>query len=223
MSVSTLGFAKRSLPSRAVRWIVLAAIAAFVTTVVAKALMQTFDQDDFPEALLVKVEALPVIFPVHMFTGALALALIPLALLLRPWPRWHRAAGRIAAADILVAGVTAFPVAWTEPVTLWSGAGFIVQAAVWLTFLALGIRHVRAGRVAAHRACMLLMTATASGAIFFRIYLATWAILGEGRNFAAFYAGDAWLAWLLPLAGTALFIKKRPLIKQAGGWRTIPR
>lgn len=209
--------AMRRRPLRAVRWVTVSAIGAFVTSVVIKALMQTFDQEDFPEALLVKVETLPVIFPLHMFTGALALALVPLALLLRPWPRWHRIAGRVAAADVLVAGVTAFPVAWVEPVTPWSAAGFIAQAAVWLTFLALGIWNIRRGRVERHRACMLLMTATASGAIFFRVYLASWTIVGEGRHFAAFYSGDAWLAWLLPLLATALFIKKRPTIKQAGG------
>jgi hypothetical protein len=219
----------RGRPLRTVRWAIVSAIAIFVTSVAAKALMQTFDQDDFPEALLVKVEALPVIFPLHMFAGALALVLIPLALLLCPWPRWHRAAGRIVAADVLVAGVTAFPVAWTEPVTPWSGAGFVAQAAVWLSFLALGIWNIRRGRIEQHRACMLLMTATASGAIFFRIYLASWAILGQGRHFAAFYSIDAWLAWVLPLAGTALFIKKRPIIKkrwgikQTGGWARITR
>lgn len=213
----------RLRPLRAVRWVIVSAIGAFVTSVVVKALMQTFDQDDFPEALLVKVEALPVIFPVHMFTGALALVLVPLALLLRPWPRWHRIAGRIAAADVLVAGLTAFPVAWVEPVTPWSGAGFIAQAAVWLAFLALGIWNIRRGRIEQHRACMLLMTATASGAIFFRVYLASWTIVGEGRHFAAFYSGDAWLAWLLPLLAMALFIKKRQAIKQAGGGARITR
>jgi uncharacterized membrane protein len=213
----------RRRPLRAVRWVIVSAIGAFVTNVVVKALMQTFDQDDFPEALLVKVEALPVIFPVHMFTGALALVLVPLALLLRPWPRWHRIAGRIAAGDVLVAGITAFPVAWVEPVTPWSGAGFIAQAAVWLAFLALGIWNIRRGRIEQHRACMLLMTATASGAIFFRVYLASWTIVGEGRHFAAFYSGDAWLAWLLPLLATALFIKKRHTIKQAGGGARITR
>lgn len=215
--------AMRGRPLRTVRWAIVSAIAVFVTSVAAKALMQTFDQDDFPEALLVKVEALPVIFPLHMFAGALALVLIPLALLLRPWPRWHRATGRIAAVDVLVAGATAFPVAWTEPVTLWSGAGFMAQAAVWLSFLALGIWNIRCGRTEQHRACMLLMTATASGAVFFRIYLASWAILGHGRHFAAFYSADAWLAWLLPLAGTALVIKKRWGIKQTGGWARITR
>lgn len=224
MSASTLeALPRRSKSLQAVRWVILSAIAAFVTSVAAKALLQAFDQDDFPEALLVKVEALPVIFPVHMFAGALALVLIPAALLLRPWPRWHRIAGRVAAADVLAAGITAFPVAWTEPVTAWSGAGFAAQAAVWLTCLALGIRHIRAGRVAQHRACMLLMTATASGAIFFRIYLASWTILAQGRHFAAFYSWDAWAAWLLPLLGTAIAIKKPWVIKQAGGRRTIPR
>jgi hypothetical protein len=217
MFVSTLDIAMRGQPLRAVRWIVVSGIAAFVTSVAVKAVMQAFDHGDFPEALLVKVEALPVIFPVHMLTGALALALLPLALLLRPWPRWHRIAGRIAAVDVLVAGLTAFPVAWVEPVTPWSGAGFIMQAVVWLTFLALGIRHIRAGRVDQHRTCMLLMTAIASGAIFFRIYLASWTILAEGRHFAAFYSADAWLAWLVPLLATALVIKKWGAIKQAGG------
>lgn len=177
--------------------------------VATKAFMQTFDQDDFPEDLLVKVEHLPLIFPVHMFTGALALLLVPLALILRPWPRWHRIAGRIAAADVLVAGVTAFPVAWFMPLTPWSGAGFMAQASVWLTCLALGIRNIRHGRVAAHRACMLLMTATASGAIFFRVYLASWVILAQGRHFAAFYSVDAWIAWLLPLLGMALYLKMK--------------
>jgi uncharacterized membrane protein YozB (DUF420 family) len=208
---------------RALRWAIVAGLAAFVTSVAVKALLQAFDQDDFPEALLVKVEALPLIFPLHMVTGALALALIPLALALRTWPRRHRAAGRIAAADVLVAGVTAFPVAWTEPITPWSGAGFIAQAAVWLTFLALGIGHIRAGRTEQHRACMLLMTATASGAIFFRVYLASWAILAEGRHFAGFYSLDAWLAWLLPLLATAIVIKKRAAVKQTGGRPRITR
>ncbi len=217
MFLSTLDLAMRGRPLRAVRWVVVSAIAAFVTSVAVKALMQTFDHDDFPEALLVKVEALPVIFPVHMLAGALALVLIPCALLLRPWPQWHRVAGRIAAVDVLVAGITAFPVAWVEPVTPWSGAGFVAQAAVWLTFLALGIRHIHAGRVDDHRTCMLLMTATASGAIFFRIYLASWTVLADGRHFAAFYSVDAWLAWLLPLLTTALFVKKGRAIKRAGG------
>lgn len=217
MSASTLETRPRSSQSlRALRWLVLAAIAGFVTMVAVKAFMQTFDQDDFPDDLLIKVELMPAIFPVHMFTGALALVLIPLALLLRPWRKWHRIAGRIAAADIVIAGLTAYPVALVAPVTTWSAAGFAAQATAWLIFLGLGIWNIRQVRPERHRVCMLLMTATASGAIFFRIYLASWAILAQGKHFAVFYAWNAWLAWLLPLLGTALVLR-------AGMRRSIAR
>ena len=192
---------------RVLRWAILAGIAAFVTMVAIKAFMQTFDQDDFPEDLLLKVELMPLLFPVHMFTGALALVLIPLAFLLRPWPKWHRIAGRGAATDIVIAGLTAYPVALVAPVTAWSAAGFSAQATAWLIFLGLGIWNIRRARPDLHRAFMLLMTATASGAIFFRIYLASWAILAQGKHFAVFYAWNAWLAWLLPLLGTALVLR----------------
>jgi uncharacterized membrane protein YozB (DUF420 family) len=141
-----------------------------------------------------------------MITGALALILVPLALVLRRRPRWHRPVGRIAAADVLVSGLTAYPVAWMAPVTAWSAAGFSAQATTWLVLLALGIVNIRRRRIAAHRNCMLLMLATTSGAVFFRIYLALWAMYGPSRSFELFYACDAWIAWLLPLGLTALAI-----------------
>ncbi len=195
------------MPGRVVPAIILTAIAAFVMLTAFKALNQAFDQADFPEALAVKVELLPVVFPLHMFTGAMALILIPIAYALRKHPAWHRLAGRIAATDVIVAGLTAFPVAWVEPVSPWSAAGFTAQACTWLALLSLAIWHIRSGRVEAHRACMLMMAATTSGAVFFRIYLALWAIFAQGRHFLAFYACDAWIAWLLPLLVTAFALK----------------
>ena len=173
-------------------------------------MIATFNQDDFPEALAVKMELLPLLFPLHMLSGGLALVLLPLTLMLHARPALHRPAGRLTALTVIVAGVTAFPVAWAEPVTWWSAAGFTAQAAVWLVLLALALWHIRHGRTGDHRRMMLLMTATASGAIFFRVYLALWAIWAQGRNFELFYACDAWLAWLLPLAIGAF------LLKQAG-------
>jgi hypothetical protein len=188
-------------------WIlILTAIGGLVTYTAGRALWSAFANDDFPESLAVKVELLPLIFPVHMVTGGLALLLLPLAIVLRPRPAWHRLVGRIAAVDVLLAGASAFPVAWVAPVTAWSAAGFTAQATTWLVLLALGIRNIRLRRVEAHRACMLLMVATTSGAVFFRVYLALWAMLGARRQFEIFYACDAWLAWLLPLTLTALAI-----------------
>lgn len=188
---------------------------AFVIMAAIKALTAAFLNDDFPEGLAIKVELLPVIFPLHMVTGGLALLLVPLAIALRRRPRWHRLAGRIAAADVAVAGVTALPVALVVPVTPWSAAGFTAQGCAWLALLALGIWHIRNKRVAAHRAMMVMLAATTSGALFFRIYLALWAIFAHGRHFDLFYACDAWIAWALPLGISAR------LMRQNGTWRSL--
>ena len=193
---------------RVARVLILSAISGFVLYTAAKALWSAFASDDFPESLAVKVELLPLTFPIHMITGGLALVLLPLAITLRHRPYWHRLAGRIAAFDVLVSGLTAFPVAWAAPVTTWSAAGFSAQAATWLTLLVLGIRNIRRRRVAAHRTCMVLMVATASGAVFFRIYLALWAMLGDRRWFDSFYACDAWVAWLAPLILSAVIMSR---------------
>ncbi len=193
----------------------LAAIAGFVSLSSAKAVLAAFDNEDFPEALAVKVELLPVLFPVHMVTGGLALLLVPLAIMLRKRRRWHRAVARLAALDVVVAGITAFPVALVAPVTMLSAAGFTAQGAVWLALLARGVAHIRAGRVARHRACMVLLAATTSGAVFFRVWLALWALYGSPRHFETFYALDAWAAWGLPLAIAAL------VLQRTGGFRRI--
>jgi hypothetical protein len=194
-------------PCRRSTWILtLSAIAVLVAYAAGKALWSAFANDDFPEDLAIKLQLLPLIFPLHMITGGLALLLLPLAVALRRRPRWHRLVGRIAACDVLLAALTAFPVAWVAPVTSWSATGFTAQATTWLGLLLLGIRNIRRHRMAAHRACMLLMIATTSGAVFFRVYLALWALLGARRAFDIFYACDAWIAWLVPLALTALVI-----------------
>ncbi|MFL6744637.1 MAG: DUF2306 domain-containing protein, partial [Sphingomicrobium sp.] len=142
-----------------------------------------------------------------------ALLLLPAVVAVRRRRPIHRLLGRIAAADVAIAGVTALPVAWVAPVSPWSAAGFIGQALTWMTLLGFGIWHIRNGRRGAHRKAMLMMTATASGAIFFRIYLALWAILGTSDHFVLFYSCDSWVAWLGPLALTAFGLKR--------GWRIL--
>ena len=193
---------------RALRWVMLAALTLFVIQTALKAMRSPWQVDDFPEALAVKVELLPWLFPVHMVAGGLVLLLIPATLLARRHPRWHRPLGRITAVVVLTAGLTAFPVALVAPVTPVSAWGFAAQGFVWLVLLGLGLRNVRLRRFHAHRAAMLLMAATTTGAIFFRVYLALWAIFGNLRHYEAFYAIDAWIAWTLPLATMAIFLKR---------------
>ncbi len=188
---------------RATRFILLPMILCFVIYIASNAALSTFYNEDFPESLAVKVELMPIIFPIHMITGALALVLLPIAYSVRSNSRWHRPLGRVAAADVLISGITAFPVALIAPVTIWSAAGFTAQAASWLILLSLGIYNIRRHRVAAHRVCMLLMVATTSGAIFFRLFLGLWTRFGSFRYFEQFYAFDAWIAWMLPLGVSA--------------------
>jgi uncharacterized membrane protein YozB (DUF420 family) len=183
--------------------------ALFVADVARKAIFEAFVHPDFPEELAIKVEQLPLIFPIHMLTGGLALLLLPAVIALRRRRPTHRLLGRIAATDVAIAGVTALPVAWVAPVSAWSAAGFIAQAITWMTLLAVGIWNIRHGRRGAHRRAMLLMTATASGAIFFRVYLALWAIFAGREHFVLFYSCDSWLAWLGPLVLTAYGLKRR--------------
>ena len=216
----TIGMASTNPPSvsktaslsRSARAVILSLLVAFaccfVLYVALTALGEAFVNDQFPEPLAIKLERWPILFPVHMLSGGLALLLIPLAILLRDRPEVHRVVGRIAAIDIMIAGLTAFPVAWIAPVSAWSGAGFIAQAVVWMSLLALGIWHIRHRRRARPRAYMLLAAATAVGAILFRVFLALWAVLGTPRHFVLFYSIDAWVAWLGPLTAMAWWLRR---------------
>ncbi|MEQ1542774.1 MAG: DUF2306 domain-containing protein [Novosphingobium sp.] len=210
--------AERAVP-RAGRIAVGAILAVFgglVATTAWKALTAPWRIDDFPEELAIKAELLPGIFTVHMIAGGLALVLVPLAIALSGRPRWHRPVARLVALDVAVAGITAFPVALIAPVTRGSAWGFTAQGLIWLVLLALGIRAIHQRQIARHRACMLLMAAAASGAVFFRIYLALWAIFAQGRHYELFYAVDAWVAWAVPLTLTALVLKRN------GAWSGHP-
>lgn len=179
-----------------------------------RAMTGVWDSSDFPELLLVKVEALPVIFPLHMASGALALLLVPLAISFSG-TRWHRFFARGAAFDVVVAAVTAVPVALESPLTRWTAAGFTTQAVLWLALLGLGVRAIGRGDVRAHRACMLLMAAVTSGAMVFRVYLALWVALNGYAHFKTFYSCDAFAGWLTPLAGMGVWLWARERWVQA--------
>ena len=198
------------------RRLIMAGLLLFVTYTAVRGITEAWDNDGFPESLAVKLELMPLVFPVHMITGGLALLLVPLTLYVR-YTRWHTLVGRIAAVDILVAGITALPVALEAPVTKISAAGFAAQAIVWMVLLGLGFWNIRRGRVAQHRAFMLMLAAVTSGAMFFRVYLAFWKLLGPPHHFEAFYAFDAWVAWSLPLVAVMVWLRRKRLNAQKVG------
>lgn len=188
--------------------LVLSAIGLFVIQTAWKALSAPWQIDDFPEALYIKTELLPWTFPAHMIAGGLALLLVPAMIVLSRTPRWHRRLAWITVPVLVVAGATAFPVALIAPVTPISAWGFTAQGVIWLALLAVGIWHIKGKRLAQHRAAMLLLAAVTSGAMFFRIFLALFALYGDPRDYQAFYAADAWAAWGLPLIAMAIFLKR---------------
>lgn len=178
------------------------------------ALHEAVVNDDFPETLAVKLEALPIIFPIHMITGGLALLLAPLSYLLRKHKRWHKPVGMLTALDIAISAFTAYPVAWVAPVTWVSGAGFMTQATLWLLCLGLGLWAIYTKRPQLHRRAMLMVIATTLGAEFFRIFLYLgWRTLnwqyGNMRVYSIFYSLDAWLAWLFPVSLTAAWLWRK--------------
>ncbi len=174
-------------------------LGAYVTYASLVAISASWNNENFPEALALKLEFLPIIFPLHMLAGGAALIFVPLTIFFRQ-THWHKLLGRLTTIVILIAGITAFPVAIEAPITKISAAGFSVQATLWIAFLVSGIWHIRNGRSAQHRACMWAVAALTSGAMFFRIGLALWKIFGTAEYFKLFYAVDAWIAWLIPLA-----------------------
>lgn len=184
------------------------AIGLFVIQSAWKALRAPWLIDDFPEALYIKTELLPWTFPAHMIAGGLALLLVPAMILLSRRPSRHRRLAWITVPVVVLAGITAFPVALVAPVTAVSAWGFAAQGALWLGLLATGVWFIRRRQVTRHRAAMLLLAAVTSGAVFFRIFLALFAIYGHPRHYSAFYAADAWAAWGLPLIATAIFLKR---------------
>jgi uncharacterized membrane protein YozB (DUF420 family) len=193
------------------RWLFFAAVGLFVTYTALHAISESWDNEGFPEALTLKLELMPLIFPLHMVTGGLALLLVPVTLMLRgtSWPpMWHKRFGRITALDVTVAAITAVPVALNEPITPISAAGFTAQAFAWMLLLGLGLWHIRNNRIAQHRACMLMMAAVTSGAVFFRIWLALWTALGPREYFDEFYGINAWIAWGLPLIGMTFCLNR---------------
>ena len=192
---------------------IFAICAMIILAAAQSAFLSTFDSADFPDALAIKLEVWPLVFPLHMFTGGLALLLVPLAISLRG-THWHKWAGRMAAADVMLAAITSIPVALAYPVTKVAAAGFSAQGLLWMVFLAFGIRHIRQARIGDHQHMMLLMAAVTSGAIVFRIFLYLWKVTGADIPFHTFYSLNAWIAWGLPLLAMQAYLHQKRRHKQ---------
>jgi hypothetical protein len=155
-----------------------------------------------PYELFLVLQRLPLVFPLHMIASGLALILIPIAAFARPWRGVHRAAGLLAAAAVVIGGLTALPVALASEATAMARAGLFAQGLVWLALLAAAVAAIRCGAVARHARVMLAMAAVASGAIWLRLVM--FAANTAGLPFEPAYAAATWACWLIPLAIAAM-------------------
>ena len=126
------------------------------------------------------------------------------ALLLGPWQfvpglrrrqlRLHRLMGRAYGLAILVAGLTAFPVATNADYGIVSSLGFMALGAAWLLTTGVGIRRAMQHRVAEHRAWMIRSYALTAAAITLRILLGGAGAFDLPMELA--YPAIAWLCWV---------------------------
>jgi hypothetical protein len=121
----------------------------------------------------------------------------------------HRALGRLAAACVMVGGVTALLVAAASEASFVARAGFFVQGLAWLALLLAAIAAIRLERRALHACFMMAMACVASGALWLRLVMA--ATVALGWPFDVVYAIAAWACWLAPLAVAAMVMTRLPV------------
>ncbi len=166
-----------------------------------------------PYPLFLVLQRLPVLFPLHMLTSALAIIAIPIAVFARQHRPFHRAIGRFAALCVLLGGASGLAVALMSEATLVARAGLFAQGLVWLCLLGGGVAAARHRRLVLHAHLMLAMAAVASGAIWLRIVIAGG--IAAGLPFEDLYAAATWACWLLPL-GLLAMITHRLRINDSG-------
>jgi hypothetical protein len=170
-----------------------------------------------PYELFLVLQRQPLAFPLHMIASGLALILIPIAAFLRPWRAAHRTAGGLAAAAVVVGGLTALPVALVSEASAPARAGLFAQGLVWLALLAIAIAAIRRGDVPRHARMMIAMAAVASGAIWLRLVMLT--ASRAGLPFEATYAVATWACWLVPLVVAVM--ASRPRVARSPAWRYL--
>lgn len=156
-------------------------------------------------------QRLPGVFRLHMLASGLALALIPIVILLRRSARWHRTLGRITALSVFAGALTSLPVALGSDSVAMARAGFLAQGLVWLGLIGAGYLAIRQRRVGDHARLMLAMAAVASGAIWVR--LATAVATGWHLPFDPVYGLAAWAGWMVPLMLVMLIAPRRVAVR----------
>lgn len=141
---------------------------------------------------------MPILFPAHMLTSAIALLLLPAVILVRHRADIHRMLGRLVGAFVVAGGLTALPVALFSESSGVARTGFFIQGIVWIALFVRGVMAIRSHDRRAHAFYMIAMTAVTTGAVWFRVI--TGSAIALQLPFTPVYAAAAWLGWIIPLA-----------------------
>jgi uncharacterized membrane protein len=169
------------------------------------AITLALDAIPLPYELLVVDQRLPGLFRAHMIASALALVLVPLAVVSHG-STVHKLLGRTAAILVIAGGLTALPVAMASEAIFLARVGFASQSLVWIALVLSAVAAIRFGDRTHHARLMIAVAAVASGAIWLR--LASWISIALGMPFQATYALSAWLSWLVPLGAVFLLARR---------------
>ncbi len=160
--------------------------------------------------------------PGHFIGGALALLLAPVQLsaaLRRRWPGLHRVAGWLSVAAIGCAALCGFALALNAQGGAPAALGFMSLSVLWLLCTAVAVRHIVAGRVAAHRRWMIRVLALTTSAVTLRVFL----VLGAAWMhwpFLPVYVATSWLCWLVNLTVAEVYLRwPRQGLWRSGGAR----
>ena len=204
---------RRFKPSRVV--VLLGFIVALLGLPAALvALALGFGLLPLPYQLFVVLQRLPIVFPLHMVASGLALILIPIAAFTRHRRGVHRAAGRAAAACVVVGGLTALFVALASEASVVARSGFFVQGLTWLALLAMAVTAIRHGDRAQHARLMIAMASVASGALWLRLVMTI--ATANALPIGTIYGIAAWACWLVPLCIVLALFVGRPSIRLFG-------
>jgi uncharacterized membrane protein len=161
-----------------------------------------------------KFAAHRVVTRVHVLTGAGFLLLASLQLMRRVRtraPKLHRISGRIAIVLAWLSGVTGLffgvwkPLAGLAEQVIVGAAGMFLIVAV-----SIGFRHIRAGRVEAHREWMLRGTAAAIAVAAVRLVSIPLdlTLTPRGVDIRVVFVLSLWIGWVVTATGAEWWIRR---------------
>ena len=141
------------------------------------------------------------VIPVHLFTGGLALALVPFQLskkLRKKSKSAHRILGLTYVTCVFLGGVSGLLMAINADGGWIAQTGFSCLALLWLITTILAFNHAIKGRIVEHQKWIYRSVALTAAGITLRLYLG----IGLGLfqlPFLTVYLPTAWLCWTLNL------------------------